>query len=127
MIKHSSNQSVIPARPNLVAASHSDYIKLLKLNSSSAALATSEELSRHILGGHHRTVQVSRMFPSQKNPTRQCYPSPLHLSEIGRMLEMVTSGSFSSILSTPQAASVSQRELKLSPKEKGLSLYLVRQ
>lgn len=43
------------------------------------------------------------------------------------MLEMVTSGSFSSILSMPQVASVSQREAKLSPKEKGLSLYLGRQ
>lgn len=40
---------------------------------------------------------------------------------------MVTSGSFSSIRSIPQAASVSHRELKLSPKEKGLSLYLVSQ
>lgn len=40
---------------------------------------------------------------------------------------MVTSGSFSSILSTPQVASVSQREPKLSPKENGLSLYLGRQ
>lgn len=43
------------------------------------------------------------------------------------MLETVTSGSFSSILSIPQAVSVSQREPKLSPKEKGLSLYLGRQ
>lgn len=40
---------------------------------------------------------------------------------------MVTSGSFSSILSTPQVVSVSHREPKLSPKEKGLSLYLGRQ
>lgn len=67
------------------------------------------------------------MFPCQENPARPCCPSPLHLSEIGRMLEMVTSGSFSSIRSIPQVASVSQREPKLSPKEKGLSLYLVRQ
>lgn len=43
------------------------------------------------------------------------------------MLEMVTSGSFSSILSTPQVVSESQWELKLSPKENGLSLYLGRQ
>ncbi|EDL79526.1 rCG26299 [Rattus norvegicus] len=51
---------------------------------------------------------------------------PHYLSEIGRMLEMVTSGSFSSTLSIPQAASESQREPKVSPKEKGLSLYLGR-
>lgn len=67
------------------------------------------------------------MFPCQENPAGPCCPSPLHLSEIGRMLEMVTSGSFSSNRSIPQVASVSQREPKLSPKEKGLSLYLVRQ
>ena len=45
------------------------------------------------------------------------------LSEIGRVLEMVTSGSFSSTLSIPQAASESQREPKVSHKVKGLSLY----
>lgn len=66
-------------------------------------------------------------FQHHRKFTGQCCPRPLHLSEIGRMLEMVTSGSFSSILSIPQEASVSQREPKLSPKEKGLSLYLGRQ
>lgn len=50
--------------------------------------------------------------------------SPAHRSDTGRMLEMVTSGSFSSILSTPQVVSESQWEPKLSPREKGLSLYL---
>ena len=71
-------------------------------------------------------MQIQNTATVTEHPTGQL-PRALHLSEMGRMLETVTSGSFSSILSIPQAASVSQREPKLSPKEKGLSLYLGRQ
>jgi hypothetical protein len=70
-------------------------------------------------------VQLS-IISSTASSSADSAACPRYLSEIGRMLEMVTSGSFSSTLSIPQAASESQREPKVSPKEKGLSLYLGR-
>lgn len=90
-------------------------------NSAPHLIATCLGLEINTASGPHMATDIVT-----RSPAVFAAPDPLYLSEIGLMLEMVTSGSFSSTLSIPQVASESQREPKDS-KENGLSLYLARQ